>query len=33
MTQQVMDEMGITQADLDDQTDEGYALLERVLYN
>ena len=27
MTQQVMDEMGITQADLDDQTDEGYALL------
>ena len=28
MTQQVMDEMGITQADLDDQTDEGYALLE-----
>ena len=27
MTQQVMNEMGITQADLDDQTDEGYALL------
>ena len=31
MTQQVMDEMGITQADLDDQTDEGYALLEEFI--
>ena len=31
MTQQVMDEMGITQADLDDQTDEGYALLEEYI--
>ena len=28
MTQQVLDEMGITQDDLDDETDEGYALLE-----
>ena len=28
MTQQVLDEMGITLEDLDDQTDEGYALLE-----
>ena len=28
MTQQVLDEMGITLDDLDDQTDEGYALLE-----
>ena len=31
MTPQVMDEMGITQADLDDQTDEGYALLEEFI--
>lgn len=27
MTQEVMDEMGITQDDLNDETDEGYALL------
>lgn len=27
MTQQVLDEMGVTQDDLDDETEEGYALL------
>ena len=31
MTQQVLDEMGITDADLSDETDEGYALLEEYL--
>ena len=31
MTQQVLDEMGITQDDLDDETDEGYALLEEYI--
>ena len=31
MTQQVLDEMGITDADLSDETDEGYALLEEYV--
>ena len=31
MTQQVLDEMGITDADLSDETDEGYALLEEYI--
>ena len=31
MTQQVLDEMGITMDDMDDETDEGYALLEEFL--
>ena len=31
MTQQVLDEMGVTQDDLDDETDEGYALLEEFV--
>lgn len=31
MTQQVLDEMGITDADLTDETDEGYALLEEYI--
>ena len=31
MTQQVLDEMGITLDDLDDETDEGYALLEEYI--
>ena len=30
MTQQVLDEMGVTQDDLNDETDEGYALLGRI---
>ena len=31
MTQQVLDEMGITMDDMDDETDEGYALLEEFI--
>ena len=31
MTQQVLDEMGITLDELDDETDEGYALLEEYI--
>ena len=31
MTQQVLDEMGVTQDDLNDETDEGYALLEEFI--
>lgn len=31
MTQQVLDEMGITDADLSDETDEGYELLEEYI--
>ncbi len=31
MTQQVLDEMGMTQDDIDDETDEGYALLEEFI--
>ena len=31
MTQQVLDEMGITLDELDDETDEGYALLEEFI--
>ena len=30
MTQQVLDEMGVTQDDLNDETDEGYALLKNL---
>lgn len=31
MAQQVLDEMGVTQDDLNDETDEGYALLEEFI--
>ena len=31
MSQQVLDEMGITMDDMDDETDEGYALLEEFI--
>lgn len=31
MTQEIMDEMGITQEDMDDETEEGYALLSEFI--